>query len=329
MVTVRTAGTGVHPEGREDAARVEPRTPDEPHERQAMPHQPVLLDEVIGYLKPSPGGLYLDGTVGAGGHAEAVLERSSPDGRLLGLDRDPMAIRWARKRLSRFGERVQFVQGSFADIPRHLETVGWQRVSGVLVDLGLSSLQLSDSQRGFSFSSEGPLDMRFDPASETTAADLVNHLQERELADLIFRYGEERRSRAIARRIVRSRPLATTADLRRVVHSAVGPRRRGGIDPATRTFQALRIAVNREIEALSALLGRAGGYLESGGRLVVVSYHSLEDREVKLAFREHAKRASSPRYRILTPKPVPPSVEEIDSNRRARSAKLRALERVD
>jgi len=292
-----------------------------------MPHQPVLLKEVMQFLGPSSGEVYVDATAGGGGHAEAILLQSSPDGRVLVLDRDQSAIEKVAQRLARFCERVVLRHGSFAEIDRHLEAVGWKQVNGVIADLGLSSLQLDDPSRGFSFAVESPLDMRFDRSCETTAADLVNRLQEKELADLIFQYGDERRSRAIARRIVSRRPLATTADLRRAIHSVTGPRRGRGIDPATRTFQALRIAVNGETDALVQLLTRAGACLGPGGRLVVISYHSLEDREVKLAFRDYAKTALESKFRILTPKPIRPTREEIRDNRRARSAKLRALER--
>lgn len=292
-----------------------------------MSHQPVLQKEVMQFLRPSSGEAYVDATVGGGGHAEAILLESSPDGRVLGLDRDQSAIEKVAQRFARFGERVVLRHGSFAEIDRHLEATGWKQVNGVLADLGLSSLQLDDPSRGFSFAVESPLDMRFDQSYETTAADLVNHLQEKELADLIFHFGEERRSRAIARRIVSRRPLATTADLRRAIHSVMGPRRGRGIDPATRTFQALRIAVNRETEALVQLLSRAVSCLAPGGRLVVISYHSLEDREVKQAFRACAKTSLESKFRILTPKPIRPTREEIRDNRRARSAKLRALER--
>ncbi len=292
-----------------------------------MPHLPVLQKEVMQFLGPSSGEVYVDATVGGGGHAEAILHQSSPDGSLLGLDRDQSAIEKVAQRLERFGDRVVLRQGSFAEIDRHLEAVGWKQVNGMIADLGLSSLQLDDPSRGFSFAVESPLDMRFDQSCETTAADLVNRLHEKELADLIFRYGEERRSRAIARRIVSRRPLETTSDLRRAIHSVTGPRRGRAIDPATRTFQALRIAVNRETDALVQLLTRAGACLRPGGKLVVISYHSLEDREVKLAFRDYAKAELASQFRILTPKPIRPTREEIRDNHRARSAKLRALER--
>jgi 16S rRNA (cytosine1402-N4)-methyltransferase len=286
-----------------------------------------MLKEVIHFLQPVSGGAYLDATVGEGGHAEAILEMSSPEGRLLGLDRDPEAISRAQERLRRFGGRVRLTQGSFAEMPKHLDGVGWDRVNGILADLGLSSLQLADGDRGFSFSREGPLDMRFDPSYEQTAADLVNRLSEQRLSDLIFRYGEERRARTVTRRIISRRPLTSTTDLVDAIHSVLGSRRRGGIDPATRTFQALRIAVNQEMTALGALLECACHRLDIGGKFAVISYHSLEDREVKLKFREWAKQQSG-RFRVLTAKPVRPTEKEIKVNRRARSAKLRVLERT-
>jgi 16S rRNA (cytosine1402-N4)-methyltransferase len=300
----------------------------ESRENEQMPlHQPVLLKEVLQYLQPASGGTYVDATLGEGGHSEAILEESSPEGQLLGLDRDPEAIARACRRLDRFGGRVRLIQGSFTEMGAHLDSVSWDRVDGILADLGMSSLQLADGDRGFAFSQEGPLDMRFDPTSEPTAAELINRLSERQLSDLIFRYGEERRARAIARRIVSYRPLTTTTDLKKAIHSVLGSRRRGGIDPATRTFQALRIAVNQEMEALGTLLESACDCLAVGGRLAVVSYHSLEDREVKLAFRERAKSEAT-RFRVLTAKPVRSTEREIKTNRRARSAKLRVLERM-
>ncbi len=279
-------------------------------------------------MRPKAGGHYVDATVGTGGHAEAVLERCPPDGRLLGLDRDPTALARAGERLRGFGERVRLVHDSYANMPRYLDALGWKQVSGMVADLGLCSLQLADPRRGFSFSLEGPLDMRYDLDTSPTARDLVNRLSERELADLIFQYGEERRSRAIARRIVSRRPLATTTDLRRAIVAAMGPRRRGRIDPATRTFQALRIAVNRETDALATFLTKGVDRLEPAGRAVVISYHSLEDRAVKHTFRQKAGSDTGPRFRIITAKPVLPSEQEIRRNRRARSAKLRVLERT-
>jgi len=297
------------------------RRADSPH----PPHRPVLLEEVLALLAPQAGGVYVDATVGAGGHAAAILEATSPSGRLIGLDRDPAAVALAGQRLERFGDRVRLRHGTFAELAVHLDREGVGSASGIVADLGLSSAQLDDGERGFSFSAEGPLDMRFDRNSGKTAGELLNHLDERELSDLIFNYGEERRARAIARRIVARRPIRTTADLRRAVHSVLGPARRGAIDSATRTFQALRIAVNQEIEALEAFLEAASARLAPGGRLVVISYHSLEDRAVKWGFREKAR---SEHLRILTRKPLRPSDKEVAANRRARSAKLRALERV-
>ena len=288
------------------------------------PHRPVLVDEVLRQLDPHPDGVVVDATLGAGGHAEAILEASSPSGRLLGLDRDEGALAVARARLQPFGDRVRVRQGSFADLIQHLDAEGFTTVNGIVADLGLSSAQLDDGERGFAFSSEGPLDMRFDRSDGETAAELIDRLDEKELADIIFNLGDERKSRAIARRIVQRRPIHSTTELRRAVHSVLGPARRGGIDPATRTFQALRIAVNQELDALDAFLEAAAERLAPGGRLVVISYHSLEDRAVKWAFRDKKGTES---FRILTRKPVRATEDEIAGNRRARSAKLRALER--
>jgi len=266
----------------------------------------------------------VDATVGTGGHAEAILERILPGGRLVGLDRDPEALAVARRRLERFGEAVQLVQANFADLHYVLRALGIARVQGVLMDLGVSGLQLAAPHRGFSFRLAGPLDMRMDPASPVTAADLVNRLSEKELAELLRRYGEEPFAPRIAREIVRRRPLSTTQELREAILRAVPrrawPRR---VDVATRTFQALRIAVNRELEALEQALPQAAEVLDPGGRLVVISFHSLEDRIVKHTLR----RAKS--LRVLTPKPIRPSPEEVRRNPHARSARLRAAERVE
>ncbi|MDR5708407.1 MAG: 16S rRNA (cytosine(1402)-N(4))-methyltransferase RsmH [Armatimonadota bacterium] len=287
-------------------------------------HVPVLLHEVLLWLDPRPGGLYVDATVGTGGHAEAILERILPGGRLVGLDRDPEALVVARERLERFGSAVQLVQANFADLQQVLRNLGIERVRGVLLDLGVSQLQLAAPHRGFSFRLPGPLDMRMDPTSPVTAADLVNRLPERELAELLRRYGEEPFAARIAREIVRRRPLSTTQELREAVLRAVPrsawPRR---VDVATRTFQALRIAVNRELEALERALPQAVEVLNPGGRLVVISFHSLEDRIVK-----HALRGAK-HLRVLTPKPVRPSPEEVRRNPHARSARLRAAERIE
>ncbi len=293
-------------------------------ERDVSTHRPVLLGEVIRFLNPRSGGIYVDATLGGGGHTEAILRASAPNGRVLAFDRDREAIYRSSKKLAGEAERLRFISGSFAELSAHLDEDGTKEVDGIVADLGLSSDQLGDPDRGFSFTLEGALDMRFDSRSGPTAADLVNELPDDQLADLLYEYGEERRSRAIARRIVQRRPIHTTKQLRAAVVSVLGPRRRG-IDPATRTFQALRIAVNQELAALDLFLEQAPGRLRPGGRVVVISYHSLEDRAVKHAFRS---TAADIRYDVLTRKPVIPDAEAIADNPRARSAKLRALMRV-
>lgn len=275
-------------------------------------------------LAVSPGGLWVDGTVGLGGHAREILRRSAPDGRLLGVDRDGQALAIAAQRLAGFGPRVRLAQADHRDLPGLL---GEERPRGVLLDLGVSSLQLDAAARGFSFQREGPLDMRMDQGQGVTAAELVNRLPERELADLIYKWGEERGSRRVARAIAHARaraPLRTTAELAAVVRRALPRPRRGGIDPATRTFQALRIAVNRELAGLGESLAALAGRLAVGGRLAVIAFHSLEDREVKQSFR--ALAASG--FRLLTRKPVRPGADEERRNPRSRSARLRAIERA-
>jgi 16S rRNA (cytosine1402-N4)-methyltransferase len=275
----------------------------------------VLVAEVTELLARP--GTVLDLTVGAGGHAEALLERGAD--RVVGLDRDPDAVALATERLARFGDRFRAVHRRFSEV-EEAESQG--PVTGVLFDLGASSMQLDRAERGFGFRADGPLDMRMDPTEGPTAAELVNTLPEGELADLIYRSGEEPRSRRIARAIVRARPIETTDRLAHVVVGAVG-RRPGGPHPARRTFQALRIAVNRELEELAASLPRAVDLLAPGGRVVVIAYHSLEDRIAKQTLR------SDERLRVLTKKPVRPSEDEVGRNPRARSAKLRAAERVE
>jgi 16S rRNA (cytosine1402-N4)-methyltransferase len=290
----------------------------------ARGHQPVLLAEAMELLAVSPGGLYVDGTVGLGGHAEEVLRRSAPDGRLLAFDRDPEAIARAGARLAPFGDRVRFEHADFREIPAR---VG-EAPRGVLLDLGVSSMQLDSAARGFSFNAEGPLDMRMDPTAGITAAELVNRLPERELADLIYRWGEEHASRRIARAIVdarRRRHFTTTTELAEVVRRNAGRSRRPGLDPATKTFQALRIAVNREIEGLASALESIAATLAGGGRLAVIAFHSLEDREVKHTLRALATRG----FRLLTKKPVRPGEAETRRNPRSRSARLRAIERIE
>ena len=258
----------------------------------------------------------VDMTVGAGGHAAALLEAGTAA--VIGVDRDPEALTVARDRLGSFGDRVRLVHARFSEVDR--EEVGGD-AGGVLFDLGVSSMQLDRAERGFSFRNDGPLDMRMDPGEGPSAADLVNGLSERELAEVIYRLGDERRSRRIAAAIVRRRPVTTTGELAGIVVSAVG-RRPGGPHPARRTFQALRLAVNRELEELTAALPHAAGLLGPGGRVVVLSYHSLEDGTVKRAFRDDE------RLQVLTKRPLVPGADERERNPRARSAKLRAAERI-
>jgi len=313
-------------------SRDEPRSESSPA-GDPNPHVPVLLREVVEQLGLQSGGRYVDATLGAGGYAGAILD-GAEESELLGLDRDPRACRHAAHRLRQHGRRLRVEHAPFDAIDEVLDSIGWERVQGIVADLGLSSLQLDDPARGFSFQQDGPLDMRFDPEAETSAAQLVNELEEGALADLIYRFGDERRSRAVARRIVRARPIETTTRLREIVRSAFprpATRRRGGrrTDSATRTFQALRIAVNDELSRLERLVEKAPWRLAIGGRLVIVSYHSLEDRIVKWAFRELASPADTePCFRLLTKKPLTPGEDELAHNPRSRSAKLRALERI-
>ncbi len=290
-------------------------------------HTPVLLREVITGLQPRPGGRYIDGTVGGGGHAAAILEASAPDGRLLGIDCDPAALTAAGARLALYGDRVTLVRGSFREVGRLAIDAGFTQVQGVLLDLGVSSYQFDTPERGFSFQASAPLDMRLDPDAPVTAARLVNDLPEQELADLIFRYGEERGSRRIARAIVAARqrkPVTTTDELALIVSRALGGQR-GRIHPATRTFQALRIAVNDELASLEAALPQIVELLAAGGRMAIIAFHSLEDRIVKQFMRAEAQAG---RLRIITRKPVEASNEEQHANPRSRSAKLRVAERT-
>jgi 16S rRNA (cytosine1402-N4)-methyltransferase len=287
------------------------------------------LKEAIDFLSVRRGGTYIDATVGLGGHSYEIAKRLGAPGRLIGLDKDPAALEIAGSRLraSGVGEAdwpaIELRQASFASLAEARSPIA----DGLLADIGVSSLQLNDAARGFSFQADGPLDMRMDPRSERTAEQVVNHLDERELADVIYEFGEERRSRRIARAIVRSRPIRSTAHLADVISAAARPmnseQRR--IHPATRTFQALRIFVNRELDDLRALLDAAPRVVKPGGRVVVISFHSLEDRIVKDAFREAAKQGS---MSLLTKKPLTATEEESDRNPRARSAKLRAAERI-
>lgn len=305
----------------------------------AFQHTPVLAAEAHEALAPRPGGVYVDGTLGGGGHALATLLAAQPGGRLLGIDADPAALAAARERLLAGGAPVtsfSLHHGRFGDLAAIARANAVDAADGILLDLGVSSHQFDTPERGFSFSADGPLDMRLDPTRGPTAAELVNTLPETTLADLIFRFGEERGSRRIARLIVERRaqaPITTTAELAAIVARAIGRGGRDKIHPATRTFQALRIAVNGELEQLEAALPQAVELLRPGGRLAVISFHSLEDRIVKLFFRAESGYGGSanertPRLRILTRKPLEASEAELAVNPRARSAKLRAAERI-
>lgn len=306
-------------------------------------HLPVLYDEVVAWLQPVPGGMYVDGTVGAGGHAQGILEASAPDGRLLGFDRDPQAIAYAAERLAPFGERVTLVNASYATMGSVAPANGFGAPDGILLDLGLSSRQLADAERGFSFIEDGPLDMRFDTREGESAADLLNNLSAEELADIFWRYGEERQSRRIARLIVAHRPLATTNELADLIAAEIKrpAGRAGRRHPATQVFQALRIAVNAELETVGQGLSAALGLLKPGGRLVVISFHSLEDRLVKQRFRDRSRACVCPpeqpvctcggraELKLLTRKAVKATEQEIASNPRSRSARLRAVAKLN
>ena len=282
----------------------------------------------------------MDGTVGAGGHAWGILKASNPDGHLLGLDVDPQALELATEKLIEFGERAHIVRASYITLLKQLADLKWRQVDGILLDLGLSSMQLDTQARGFSFQTDAPLDMRFDPDGKTSAADLVNHLDEDELADLLFHYGEEHRSRQVARAIVNARPIMTTLHLAKVV-AEVTSGGKSGIHPATRTFQALRIGVNAELEALEDVLPQTVEALKPGGRLAIIAFHSLEDRIVKQFMRRESKDCiCSPKQpvctcghkatlREVTSKPIRPQEDEIRNNPRSRSARLRVAERIE
>jgi len=290
-------------------------------------HVSVLLKEATDFLDIRRGGTYIDATVGLGGHSEAIARRLGPQGRLIGFDKDLQALAIARRRLAaippELAPEITLIHASFAELGRRIPM---NSVDGLLADIGLSSLQLADPARGFSFQAEGPLDMRMDPHGERTADQVVNHMREEELANVIYEFGEERRSRRIARAIVRARPIRTTAHLAQVISAALRSMKPDRIHPATRTFQAIRIFVNRELEELEALLEAAPAVVRAGGRLVVISFHSLEDRMVKDAMRAGAQRGF---YRLLTKKPVTATEKEVRSNPRSRSAKLRAAERTE
>jgi 16S rRNA (cytosine1402-N4)-methyltransferase len=301
------------------------------------------LTEVVTQLHIQSGSRIIDATLGAGGHTAAFLERSAPDGRVLGLDADPEAIRRVQQRLSDAiaSGRLEVVHANFGTIVQTAKRHGFTAVDAILMDLGVSSPQLDSAARGFSFMREGPLDMRMDPTQGISAADIVNTWDQNELADLIYQFGEERQSRRIARRIVEKRPFHTTQQLANVVAAAVGGRRNSRIHPATRTFQALRIAVNAELDVLTTALPQCLELLKPGGRLAVISFHSLEDRIVKQWMQRKASSyiadpthpmggyERTPHLRLVTRKPIAPSPAEVEQNPRSRSAKLRIAEKMD
>lgn len=286
----------------------------------AFSHQPVMLREALAWLDPRPEGWWVDATVGGGGHTAALLEAVAPHGRVLGLDQDHDALARAEERLAPYGGRVVLVQANFREVQRVVQQQGVPAVRGMIMDLGVSSFQLDNATRGFSFLQPGPLDMRMDQRQARTAADILNHASERELADLFYTLGEEPRSRQLARQVVRQRPLKLTTEFAALAARACGGRR-GRIHPATRAFQALRLAVNEELESLGEALAAAERILSPGGRLVVISFHSLEDRVVKQALRTEA-------WERLTRHVVRPEESEVRGNPRARSARLRAARRL-
>jgi len=308
--------------------------------RVTLAHVPVLTEEVVRHLAVRPGGRYVDCTTGAGGHAAAILDAAQPGGLLLGLDADPRAVEIAGESLARFGESVRLVAGNFRELASICRRHDFVPVHGVLFDLGLSSMQLADESRGFGFQVEAPLDMRFGPEQKLTAAEVVNEYDETELAEVIWRFGEEPASRRIARAVVRARPVATTTELASIVSRAAGWRPGRRIHPATRTFQALRIAVNDELNALSEALDQALDVLGAGGRLVVISFHSLEDRIVKQFMSRESRDCVCPpeapgctcghkaRLKPLTKKAISPGTAEVAANPRSRSAHLRAAEKL-
>jgi 16S rRNA (cytosine1402-N4)-methyltransferase len=304
------------------------------------PHIPVLYHEIINALAPYSGGLYIDGTLGAGGHAMGILAASDPDGKLLGIDLDPQALVIANRHLSVFKDRVFVRQGTYVDMASFVKEIGWLFVDGIILDLGVSSIQLDTKERGFSFLYDAPLDMRFGDQTSFNAADLVNSLAENDLANIIWKYGEEKYSRKIARMICQNRPINTTFELANLVKKAYG-NQYSQIHPATRTFQAIRIAVNQEMQAIESVVPQAIRLLKPGGKLAIISFHSLEDRIVKSIFRTESKDCICPpnqpictcnhikSIKEVNRKPIEASPEEITNNPRARSAKLRIAEKLN
>lgn len=309
---------------------------------EAVQHIPVLLDEVLDGLNLDPNSQVIDGTLGGGGHTAHLLDRTAPTGQVLGLDADPAAIRRVEERLAKAVTtgRLVTVQANFGELADVAKAHNFLNTAGILLDLGLSSFQLETPARGFSFQQDGPLDMRFDPAQETSAADIVNTWREQEIADVLYHYGEERRSRRIAKAIIRSRSITTTAQLAHIVEQAVGGRRGHRTHPATRTFQALRIAVNQELTQLEAVLPQSLSLVKPGGRLAIISFHSLEDRIVKQWMQYEARDyvpdktypkggyTKTPTLQLITHKPITPTQSELARNPRSRSAKLRIAERL-
>lgn len=302
-------------------------------------HKPVLYQEIIHALQPRNGGRYVDGTLGAGGHARGILEACAPDGQLLGLDVDSQALALARETLAPYEGRIHLVQASHITLSEQLASLKWDAIDGIVLDLGASSMQFDNAERGFSFLQDGPLDMRFGVNAVMSANEIVNTFDEHELADIIFKYGEDRDARKIARAIVQARPLHTTRELVAAIEKA-SPRRGDHVHPATQTFQALRIAVNDELAAVEKTLPQAVAALHTGGRCAVISFHSLEDRIVKDYFREQSKDLINPPYeriyeverkavvKLVNKKPILPTEEETHENPRARSAKLRVVEKL-
>jgi 16S rRNA (cytosine1402-N4)-methyltransferase len=311
----------------------------DPAAEEHLPHLPVLYHESINLLQPKSHGKYVDGTLGAGGHATGILKASQPEGILLGLDLDSQALGIAKTKLSRFGERAILIKGSYANMIEHLYMIGWNCVDGIILDLGLSSMQLDTADRGFSFLKDAPLDMRFNESQTFTAADIVNSWSEKDISNILWEFGEEPRSRQVAAAIIAHRPVSTTQELASLVLD-VYKGKRGKIHPATRTFQGLRMAVNNELETLKKGLCESVTGLCAGGRLAVISFHSLEDRMVKQFFQRESRDCVCPSeqpvctcghlaiIKLITKKAIVPSQEEVERNPRARSAKLRVAEKL-
>ncbi len=309
-------------------------------ESSPSPHVPVLYHEIINALAPYSGGLYIDGTLGAGGHAWGILKSSSPNGKLLGIDLDPQALVIANQRLSIFKDRVFIRKGSYIQMKSFVQNLGWNFVDGIILDLGVSSIQIDTQERGFSFLYDAPLDMRFNSEATKTAADIVNFYSENELADIIWKYGEEKFSRRIARLICENRPITTTVELANLIKRAY-PKKHHVIHPATRSFQAIRIEVNQELQAIETVIPQAIDLLKPGGIFAVISFHSLEDRIVKTIFRRESKDCICPpetpvctcnhkaTIKEVNRKPIEASQEEIKENPRSRSAKLRIAKRLE